>query len=155
MSTLCETANTASGKCVANLGFELEHAVSVLYTLDYTHTDLTAWWTDYDGVRLRLRNAATNGPIVHPPGDMWAWTTMVMIMLAGDNSWLVHQSSMTVLPAETPGASRGNGRRSENFAHQYLKCLKGSATCCKILRHGKLRLYFPSEGRCAADFYRP
>jgi hypothetical protein len=23
-----------------------------------------------DGVRLRLRNAATNGPIVHPPGNI-------------------------------------------------------------------------------------
>jgi hypothetical protein len=25
---------------------------------------------DYDGVRLCLRTAATNDPIVHPPGDM-------------------------------------------------------------------------------------
>jgi hypothetical protein len=24
---------------------------------------------DYDGVRQYLRTAATNGPIVHPPGD--------------------------------------------------------------------------------------
>jgi hypothetical protein len=28
-----------------------------------------------------------------------------------------------------------NGRRSENFAYQYLKYLKGSLTCRKILRH--------------------
>jgi hypothetical protein len=27
-----------------------------------------------------------------------------MMMAAGDNSWLVHQSSLTVLPAETSGA---------------------------------------------------
>jgi hypothetical protein len=25
---------------------------------------------DYDGVRLCLRTAATNGPVVHPAGDM-------------------------------------------------------------------------------------
>jgi hypothetical protein len=28
-------------------------------------------------------------------------------------------------------------------------------TCHKILQHGDRRLYFPSEGRRAADFYRP
>jgi hypothetical protein len=61
---------------------------------------------------------------------------MVMIMPAGNNSSLVIQSSLTVLPAETSGASRRNGRRSENFANQYLKYLKESLTCRKILRHG-------------------
>jgi hypothetical protein len=30
-----------------------------------------------DGVRLRLSTAGTNGPIVHPPDDTWAWRTMV------------------------------------------------------------------------------
>jgi hypothetical protein len=43
---------------------------------------------------------------------------MVMMMPAGDNSWLVHQSSLAVLPGETSGASRRNGRRSENFAYR-------------------------------------
>jgi hypothetical protein len=84
---------------------------------------------DYDGVTLCLRTAATNGPIVHPPGDMWAWIAMMMMMMmmpAGDNSFPVHQSSLTVLRAETSGASRRNGRKSENFAYQYLKYLKGS-----------------------------
>jgi hypothetical protein len=28
------------------------------------------WLIDYDGVRLYLRTAAANGPVVHPPGDM-------------------------------------------------------------------------------------
>jgi hypothetical protein len=60
---------------------------------------------------------------------------MVMIMPAGDNYWLVHQSSLVVLPAETSGASRRNGGRSENFACQYLKYFKGSLTCRKILRY--------------------
>jgi hypothetical protein len=45
---------------------------------------------------------------------------MVMIMAAGDNSSLVHQSSLAVLPAETSGESRSNERRSENFAYRYL-----------------------------------
>jgi hypothetical protein len=90
----------------------------------------------YDGVRLCLVTAATNRPIVHPPGDMWAWRAMVMMLPPGDNSWLVHQSSLTVLPAETSGKSRRNGRRSENFAYQYLKYLKGSLKYRKNLRHG-------------------
>jgi hypothetical protein len=34
------------------------------------------------------------------------------------------------------GASRRNGRRSENFAYQYLRYVKGCFTCRKILRHG-------------------
>jgi hypothetical protein len=44
---------------------------------------------DYDGARLCLRTAATNGSIVHPPADMLAWRAMVMMMMmmpAGDNS---------------------------------------------------------------------
>jgi hypothetical protein len=57
------------------------------------------------------------------------------MMPAGDNSWLIHRSSLAVLPAEASGISRRNGRRSENFAYQYLKYLKGSLTCRKILRH--------------------
>jgi hypothetical protein len=72
---------------------------------------------DYDGVRVCLRTVATIGPIVHPPGDMSAWRAMMMMMmvLAEDNSQLVHQSSLAVLPADTSGASRRNGW-SENFA---------------------------------------
>jgi hypothetical protein len=66
---------------------------------------------------------------------------------AGDNSCLVHQSSLTVLPAETSGASRKNGQRSDTFAYQYLKYLKGSLTCHKILRHGTSGFTFhPKEG---------
>jgi hypothetical protein len=85
---------------------------------------------------LRESRDTSGGPIVYPLGDMWAWRPMVMMMPTGDNSWLVHQSSLAVLPAETSGASRGNGRRSENFAYQYMKCIKGSSTCRKILRRG-------------------
>jgi hypothetical protein len=61
---------------------------------------------------------------------------MVMMIPAGDNSRLVHQSSLAVLSAEISGASRRNGRGSDNFAYQYLRYLKSSLKCLKILRHG-------------------
>jgi hypothetical protein len=100
------------------------------------------WLTDrlviLMGVRPCLRTAATIEPIVHPQGGTWTWRAMVvMMMLAGRNSWLVHQNSLAVLlPAEISGTSRRNGRKSENFAYQHLKYQKGSLTCRKILRHG-------------------
>jgi hypothetical protein len=72
------------------------------------------------------------------------------MMPAGDN-----QSSLAGPAAEISGASRKNGRRSENFAYQYLKYLKGSSTCLEILRHGTSGFYFPSDGKCALDFCRP
>jgi hypothetical protein len=46
---------------------------------------VTSSLTDYDGVRLCLRTAATNRPIVHPLGDMLAWRAIVMTS-AGCNS---------------------------------------------------------------------
>jgi hypothetical protein len=73
----------------------------------------------------------------------------------GDDAWLVHQSSLAVLPAETSGASRRNWQRSENFAYQYLKNIKRSLTRRKILRHGTSGFTSHPRGRCAADFYRP
>jgi hypothetical protein len=94
------------------------------------------WLIDYNGTRLCPRTAATKRPIVHPPSDMWAWTATVIMMPAGDNSWLVHQSSLAVIPVDTSEASRRNGQRSENFAYQYLKYHKASLTWCKILWHG-------------------
>jgi hypothetical protein len=107
---------------------------------------------DYDGVRLCLRTAATSGFIVHPPGDIWARRAMVVMIPAGDTSWLVHQSFLAVLPAETSATSRTNVRRSENFAYLYLKYLTGSLTCRKILRHGTFPLYFPSERKVCCRF---
>jgi hypothetical protein len=86
------------------------------------------------------------GLLVIPPGDKLAWSAMVT-MSAGNNSWLLHQSSLTVLPAETSAARKRNGRRSENFAYQYVKYLKESLTYRKILRHG--------TSGFTADFYHP
>jgi hypothetical protein len=72
---------------------------------------------------------------------------MMMMMQAEDNFRLVHQSSLVVPPAETFGVSMRNGRRSENFAHQYLKYLEGYLTCLKILWHGTSGFTFhPKEG---------
>jgi hypothetical protein len=81
------------------------------------------WWGE---------TMSQNGPIVHPPGDIWTDNH------SGDDAeWgYLHQSSQAVLPAETSGEIKRNGRRSENFAYQYLKYLKGSLTCRKILRRG-------------------
>jgi hypothetical protein len=105
------------------------------------------WWGE-----TCLRTAVTNGPVVHPSSDMWAWRAMVMMMMpAADNSWLVLQSSLAVLPAESSGETRRNGRRNENLVYPSPWDFKRSLTCRKILRHGTFPLYFPSEGRCTAD----
>jgi hypothetical protein len=32
---------------------------------------LIDWLIDYDGMRLCLRTATTNGLIIHPAGDIW------------------------------------------------------------------------------------
>jgi hypothetical protein len=112
------------------------------------------WLIDYDVVRLCLRTAATNEPTVHPLCDMWAWKAMVVMMLAGDNSWLVHQSSLAVLPAESSGASTRNGRSCENFAYQYLKYLKGPLTCRNILHTGPPAL-LPIQRKVCSIFLLP
>jgi hypothetical protein len=81
---------------------------------------------------------------------------MIMMMMPVDNSLLVHQSSLPVLPAETSGASRRNGRKSEDFVYQYLKFLKGSLTCRKILRHGTSGFTsHPKEGVACCGFLSP
>jgi hypothetical protein len=123
----------------------------ILYSIYNTRSCLLI---DYDVVRLCLRTAATNCPIIHPPDDMQTLRAMVMIP-AGDNSWIVHQSSLAVLTAETSVASRRNGRRSENFAYQYLRYIKGCLTRRIILRHGTFPLYFPSERKVCCGFSSP
>jgi hypothetical protein len=77
---------------------------------------------DCGGVRLTSQNCSHHWPIVHPLGECEC-RAMVMMMPAGDNSWLVYQSSWAVLPAETSGASIFD-TSTDLF------------TCHKILRHG-------------------
>jgi hypothetical protein len=71
---------------------------------------------DYDGASLTFQNRHHHWPIVHPPGEC-EWRAVVMMMPTVDNSWLVYQNSLAVLPAETSGASRRNGGRNEDFAY--------------------------------------
>jgi hypothetical protein len=95
------------------------------------------WLIDNDEVRLTSQNRGHHWPIVHPPGEC-EWRAVVKMMPAGDNSWLVSQSSLAVLPEETSGASIRNGRRSECtysvlLIHQLIFASR------KILRHGTSR----------------
>jgi hypothetical protein len=92
------------------------------------------WLTDYDGVKMTSQNRGRLWPIVRPLGDC-EWRAVMMMTPAGDNSWLVYQISLVVLPAETSGASRRNGRMNENFAYSVSLIRKRIFTYRKILRH--------------------
>jgi hypothetical protein len=66
--------------------------------------EVAEWWRklhyddDVDRVRLRLWTAAFNESILHPPGDIWAWRTMVELYREG-NFLFVPQSSLVILLA--------------------------------------------------------
>jgi hypothetical protein len=66
-------------------------------------------------VSLRLWTAANNGPIVSPPGDIWAWRTMV-----DDVDWeksrSIHQSNLAILPAETSSSKSGGFGEANEFS---------------------------------------
>jgi hypothetical protein len=48
--------------------------------------DWSCWWNE---------TAATNGPVSHPLGDIWAWRTIVKwCWRVKENSWFVHQSAV-------------------------------------------------------------
>jgi hypothetical protein len=86
------------------------------------------WWGETDVSELQPSLAYCSSP-----GE-YKWRAMVM-MPAEDNSWLVYQNSLAVLPAETSGASRRNeGMRISRI--QYLWYVNGSFVCRKILRQG-------------------
>jgi hypothetical protein len=61
-----------------------------------------------------------------------------------------HQYCLVSCQTETSLQRVGEG--NENLVSLFLLDFKRSFTCRKILRHGTFPLYFPSEGRCAADF---
>jgi hypothetical protein len=100
------------------------------------------WWGE-----TMSQNCGHQQHTVHPSCVMWALTATVMMTPAGDNSWLLHQNSLTVLSEETSGASRRNGRKSENFSYQYLKYLQGFLTFRKILRHGTSGFTYHSNSK--------
>jgi hypothetical protein len=100
-------------------------------------TVVVLWLINHvNGVR-RLRTAATNGPIVHPQvirergAPWWWWWCRLGKTPDSSTRALLQFYLQTYL-----GASRRNGRRSENFAYRYLRYVNGSLTCRKILRHG-------------------
>jgi hypothetical protein len=106
------------------------------------------WLIDHvDRVR-RLRTSPTNGLIVHPPDDMcgesWWWWGQ----LGKTPDWSVRAHWQSYQQRHT-GASIRNGRRSENFACQYLRYVSRSFTCCKVLWRGASSFTFhPKEGVC-------
>jgi hypothetical protein len=82
---------------------------------------------DYvDWMRLCLWTATTNGPIVHPPGDIWAWKTMLDVVDWGKLPIRPPEGSLAILPAE-PSSSKsgGSGQRvwwilsTEYFFHTH------------------------------------
>jgi hypothetical protein len=110
-----------------------------------------------DGERLHLWTAAINGPIVHSPGDIWAWRSTVKWYRQG----------------KTPDSSTRGLRQSykqsnlvakqEELAKENEFCLtkylfhtsKGSITCHKILRHGADYFTSPPKKSCSAGFLSP
>jgi hypothetical protein len=88
------------------------------------------------------------------PGDCKCRAVVMMMMSAGDNSWLVYQSSLAVPPAETSESSRRNEGRNENFAYSASLIRQRIFYMPYNLTTWELRFYFPSDGRCAVDFYR-
>jgi hypothetical protein len=87
------------------------------------------------GFDLRLTTAASNGPIVHPPGNARAWIAKAMAVSTG---------KLLTRPPELSGnsASRdiwdrvGGMGEGVSFACQYLRYVNGPLTCRKILQHG-------------------
>jgi hypothetical protein len=59
-----------------------------------------------DWVRLCLWTSAVSRRIVHPAGNKWAWKNMVELYRQG-KSWLVQQSSLTIIPTELSSSRVG------------------------------------------------
>jgi hypothetical protein len=78
------------------------------------------------------------------PQVMWAMVMMIRLGKTPNSStralWQSYQK-------RNLGASRRNGRRSENFAYQHLRYVNGTLKCSKTLRYGASGFTFlPKEG---------
>jgi hypothetical protein len=73
------------------------------------HTALIDWlWLD----ETMSQNCSHQQDYCSSPGDTWACRAMAMMMMpAEDNSWLVHQSSLAVLPQRHLGQIGGMDER--------------------------------------------
>jgi hypothetical protein len=61
------------------------------------------------------------------PGDMWSWRSMVMIMPAKKKNWLIHQSSLAILPAESSGSKKEEWMKEwELFAYSVSEIPQGN-----------------------------
>jgi hypothetical protein len=100
------------------------------------------------------QNGGQNGPVVIPAGDMWAWKAIM-----GWSSQLgKSDSSIRALWQSYQqihmGASRRNGRGSENFAYHYLRYYKGSLRCRKSYDVGPQAL-LPIRRKVCGRFLSP
>jgi hypothetical protein len=69
-----------------------------------------------DGMKLRLWTAVTNGPIVHPPGDVWAWRKTVDDIDWGNPTIRPPERSLSILAAELSSSeSGGSGKVNDEF----------------------------------------
>jgi hypothetical protein len=101
------------------------------------------WWSESDVSELRPLRAYCSSP-----GDCDVNHGMMVLTGANSSTSTVWRSCQQIhLWGEYE-----NWRRNENLVYPSPWDFKRSLTCRKILRHGTFRLYFPSEGKCAADF---
>jgi hypothetical protein len=100
-----------------------------------------------NGVRLRLWTAATNGPVVHPPGDTWAWRTMVELYQQGKTP--VSPTTALRKSYQQSSSSRvgrtGEGNDEFCLTKYLFHTSKGSLTCHKFLRDGADSFTFPPK----------
>jgi hypothetical protein len=107
---------------------------------------------DVHGVRLRLWTVVTNRPIVHPPGNIWAWRTMVEWYQWGKTPDLSTRAFWQYYQQSSSSKAGGLVKEMMNFPLWIISfILRG------VLSHAvkSYQLYFPSKRRCATDFYHP
>jgi hypothetical protein len=83
-----------------------------------------------DGVRLRLRTEAINGPIFYPPGDVWSWRTTVEVYRQGK---LLNRPPELQQSYKQSCISKvgGTGEENDTFSIRFFYISKVSLTCHK------------------------
>jgi hypothetical protein len=99
-------------------------------------------------VRRRLWTATTNGPLVHPPGDLWVWRSMAE--RCRQRKLLTHSADLT---GNSTSSHLVASRRNERRELQIWPCIfvhtcKWLFTCRKILRHGASEYISPCRNAC-------